>query len=589
LFKIAKTYKIFGRILSNNLIIRFLELTWLKTNFADRHQMVKFSITDKLILYVILISVGTSLIVSIVSYADAKNALINRTLEQLTSVRVVKSRQIYDFFEDRKSELNMFAKLLGDVNMQSSNLLIKDFVGYNKNIAGIEISPINQKLNTAGKFNLYEDHSNDELNIHLSKSYLIAGKAYNIDMLIDYSVINKVMLENSPNSGLGNSGESYIVGRDSLLRTTSRFKENSILKIKVNTEGVAKALRGESGTGLFDDYRGITVFSSFGKMEIQGLEWCLLAEIDYHEAIESINDIRNKIIFSTILLALMIFIVVFIFSKNITRPILELQKSTSKIAKGILKPIEIKHSNDEIGDLVNAFNTMIAELKSANVELALERQNRNTARLEAEENERERLSRELHDGLGQTLTALKLQIESFNYAALNEESVNKLKVLAGAVDLAIDDIRRISNNLMPSVLKEFGLAISLRYLVETLNVNSNLEIIFESDKLPKDIAKQTKINIYRIVQEALNNAIKHSGALKIFLSIRFQSDILVIAIKDMGKGFQTDLSSSVHGNGLQNMRERAESIGAAFEIQSSPGHGTNVILTIGKDKLNGQN
>ncbi len=551
--------------------------------------MVKFSITDKLILYVILISVGTSLIVSIVSYADAKNALINRTLEQLTSVRVVKSRQIYDFFEDRKSELNMFAKLLGDVNMQSSNILIKDFVSYNKNIAAIEIKAVNKEFDTADKFNLYEDHSNDELNIHLSKSYLIAGKAYNIDMLIDYSVINKVMLENSPNSGLGNSGESYIVGRDSLLRTTSRFKENSILKIKVNTEGVAKALKGESGTGLFDDYRGITVFSSFGKMEIQGLEWCLLAEIDYHEAIESINDIRNKIIFSTILLALMIFIVVFIFSKNITRPILELQKSTSKIAKGILKPIEIKHSNDEIGDLVNAFNTMIAELKSANVELALERQNRNTARLEAEENERERLSRELHDGLGQTLTALKLQIESFNYAALNEESVNKLKVLAGAVDLAIDDIRRISNNLMPSVLKEFGLAISLRYLVETLNVNSNLEIIFESDKLPKDIAKQTKINIYRIVQEALNNAIKHSGALKIFLSIKMQSDILVIAIKDMGKGFQTDLSSSVHGNGLQNMRERAESIGAHFEIQSSTGQGTSVILTIGKDKLNGQN
>lgn len=550
--------------------------------------MVKFSITEKLILYVILISVLTSATVSIVSYLDAKDALISRTLEQLTSVKVVKSRQIHNYFEDRKDELDMFAHLLIDVDLNNSDKIISDFIRYNKKIKDISfarVSDFDKKLNTTYTYEIVEG---TELNLHIAKAMLYNGDTLLFDMLIDYSVINSIMLENSPNSGLGNSGESYIVGSDTLLRTTSRFEENSILKIKVATEGVANALSGTDCTGLFDDYRGVTVFSSYGKMNIDGLDWCILAEIDYHEAIQSINDIRNKIIFSTVMLALIIFIVVFIFSKNITRPILELQKSAAKIGKGILKNIDIKHSNDEIGDLVNSFNAMIEEIKSANRELEEERHHRNTARLEAEENERERLSKELHDGLGQTLTALKLQIESFNYSELSEESANKLKLLSNSVDWAVDDIRRISNNLMPSVLKEFGIAASLRYLVETINVNQNLEIHFDSDKLPFSLAKHPKINIYRIVQEALNNAIKHSGADKIYLSVKYQNDILRISIKDHGRGFEHDKVATANHNGLVNIKERADSIDADLEILTKPYVGTTILLTIKKEYLHGE-
>ncbi len=550
--------------------------------------MVKFSIKDKLILYVILISVFTTLAVSIVSYIDAKNALISRTLEQLTSVRVVKSRQISNYFEDRKEELNMFAYLIFDVQMKDTPKLINDFVSHNRKIRDISITKVERNINKIENADIYEDKSDGVLNLHITKAFKYNKDIYLFDMLIEYSVINEIMLENSPNSGLGNSGESYIVGGDSLLRTTSRFKENSILKIKVSTEGVAQAMQGNDGTGLFDDYRGVNVFSSFGKMDIDGLDWCLLAEIDYHEAIESINDIRNKIIFSTIMLAFIIFIVVFIFSKNITRPILELQKSAAKIGKGILKPIEIKHSNDEIGDLVNSFNAMINEIKSANKELEAERQHRNTARIEAEENERERLSKELHDGLGQTLTALKLQIESFDYNRLSEESANKLKLLSNSVDLAVDDIRRISNNLMPSVLKEFGIAASLRYLVETLNVSQNLEILFDSQKLPFAIVKHAKINIYRIVQEALNNSIKHAETSKIYLSMIYQNDILKISVKDHGRGFQPESVTTINHNGLLNMKERSESIGAILSIESKLNVGTTIALNINKEYLYGE-
>ncbi len=549
--------------------------------------MVKFSITEKLILYVILISVMTSATVSIVSYLDAKNALINRTLEQLTSVKVVKSRQIQNYFEDRKEELDMFAHLLIDVSLRDSDKIIKDFIKHNKKIRDITVSHIDNFSKALGKIYTYEVKDGKTLHLHIAKAIEYKKDTLLFDMLIDYSVINSIMLENSSNSGLGNSGESYIVGNDTLLRTTSRFEENSILKIKVATDGVNNALQGLDSTGLFDDYRGVTVFSSYGKMDIEGLDWCILAEIDYHEAIQSINDIRNKIIFSTVMLAFIIFIVVFIFSKNITRPILELQKSAAKIGKGILKNIDIKHSNDEIGDLVNSFNSMIGEIKSANKELEEERQHRNTTRLEAEENERERLSKELHDGLGQTLTALKLQIESFDYTNLNEESANKLKLLSTSVDWAVDDIRRISNNLMPAVLKEFGIAASLRYLVETINVNQNLEVHFESDKLPFSLSKHPKINIYRIVQEALNNSIKHSGTDKIYLSMKYQNDILRISIKDYGKGFEHDKVAIANHNGLVNMKERADSIGADLEINAKPFVGTTILLAIKKEYLDG--
>ncbi len=567
--------------------IQLLELTLAEYN-NGLAAMVKFSITEKLILYVILISVVTSATVSIVSYFDAKDALISRTLEQLTSVKVVKSRQIQNYFEDRKSELNMFAHLLLDVDLRDSEKLINDFIKHNKKIKDIKVTPVSNIEKELGETYIYEVKENKILNLHIAKTLEFKEDTLLFDMLIDYSVINAVMLENSPNSGLGNSGESYIVGHDKLLRTTSRFKKNSILKIEVSTEGVGNALMGIDSTGLFDDYRGVTVFSSYGKMNIDGLDWCILAEIDYHEAIQSINDIRNKIIFSTVMLALIIFIVVFIFSKNITRPILELQKSAAKIGKGILTNINIKHSNDEIGDLVNSFNAMIEEIKSANRELEEERHHRNTTRLEAEENERERLSKELHDGLGQTLTALKLQIESFDYSDLSEESANKLKLLSTSVDWAVDDIRRISNNLMPSVLKEFGIAASLRYLVETINVNQKLEIHFESDKLPFSLSKHPKINIYRIVQEALNNSIKHSGTDKIYLSMKYQNDILRISIKDNGRGFEHDKVAIANHNGLVNMKERADSIGADLEIQAKPNVGTTILLAIKEEFLHGE-
>ncbi len=117
------------------------------------------------------------------------------------------------------------------------------------------------------------------------------------------------MLEQNPNDGLGLSGESYLVGADSLMRSNSRFQENSIMQTKVSTDGVKDAFNNIVGTSVITDYRGIKVLSSYSKLNVPGLDWVILAEIDYAEATKSIYFIRNNIMLLTIFVAVILFII----------------------------------------------------------------------------------------------------------------------------------------------------------------------------------------------------------------------------------------------------------------------------------------
>ena len=108
------------------------------------------------------------------------------------------------------------------------------------------------------------------------------------------------MYENNPFNGMGKSGEAYLVGSDTLMRSQSRFVPNSVLKLKAKTDAVINALGGNDNTGIINDYRGIKVLSSYGIISINNIRWAIMAEIDYKEAIIPIDDYRNNMIFQLV-------------------------------------------------------------------------------------------------------------------------------------------------------------------------------------------------------------------------------------------------------------------------------------------------
>jgi signal transduction histidine kinase len=382
------------------------------------------------------------------------------------------------------------------------------------------------------------------------------------------------MLEDSPENGLGKSGEIYLVGDDYLMRSNSRFIPNSVLNTQVKTISASNAFRDRVGSSLIDDYRTVACLSSFDRLSISGLSWAIIAEIDYSEAMIPIVSLRNDIVFLSLIICVFLFSMAHFISRTITNPIIKLKNAALMIGEGDLD-INLKpKSRDEIGLLTQAFNTMAAQLKD-------ERLKRMSALYDGQELERQRISRELHDGLGQKLVAIKLQLESTSKqnadetkATIDEVKVDFLKT--------IEEVRQISNNLAPNILNESGIDVALKNLCDSITRTAriDIELFVYGDYSTND--PKVKFYIYRIAQEGLNNAIKHSGATKVQLQLMGNKESIILLIEDNGKGFAYDTNLCTPCNGIYNMKERARLLNGTLDIESEPFSGTTIRLKIPK-------
>jgi len=202
--------------------------------------------------------------------------------------------------------------------------------------------------------------------------------------------------------------------------------------------------------------------------------------------------------------------------------------------------------------------------------------------LSAEEKERKRIARELHDGIGQALSAIKFSVENSLRQLRNEADHRELNSLEAVIPLTqktIEEVRRIVKDLRPSILDDLGILATINWFCrEFQNVYTDIRIKTKIDIQESDIPSLLKTVIYRILQEALNNVAKHSRADLVQLTLEKSGDRINLKIQDNGLGFDLaktiSLKPSQRGFGLASMRERAELSGAAFEIVSSAGKGT---------------
>ena len=201
--------------------------------------------------------------------------------------------------------------------------------------------------------------------------------------------------------------------------------------------------------------------------------------------------------------------------------------------------------------------------------------------VEAQERERMRLAKELHDSIGANLTAIKYTLEEKRFRMGADSVPPEGPTLEKIIDLVRETIvesQRIATNLRPSILDDMGILAAIQWVVrKSREVYSAIQVETELDVLEEDIPESLKIVILRIVQEAMNNAAKHSGANAIHLCLKKDGDFLELIVEDNGKGFHQEKVKSrrnlSEGMGLQWMKERAELYGGVFRIDTEEGKG----------------
>ena len=197
--------------------------------------------------------------------------------------------------------------------------------------------------------------------------------------------------------------------------------------------------------------------------------------------------------------------------------------------------------------------------------------------IQGEEAERTRLARDLHDGLGGMLSGVKFQLNSVKgNVILSEKNANAFTKSISQLDSAIAEMRRVAHNMMPEALIKFGLDDTLKNYCNSVSENSGLEIIYQSFGLKERVNQTVEIVLYRIVQELLNNTIKHADATQIHVQLSKNNNTISLTVEDNGKGFDVN-SQKKEGIGLASIQHRVDYLKGKLDI-TSDSNGTSTHL-----------
>lgn len=384
---------------------------------------------------------------------------------------------------------------------------------------------------------------------------------------------------------MGETGENLIVSKDAIVLNELRWYRNAPLKLKIETKAFIDASLGKTGIVETVDYRGEKVLAAY--TYIPRTSWGFIVKQDLKEVYAPIYRLRRWMLIILFTTLLGVAIVAFRVSKSISNPIKELYKGSEIIGSGNLDYKVGTDAKDEIGELSRRFDMMIEKLKAItasrdelNREIA-ERKHLEKILLDIREHERRRIGQDLHDNLGQQLTAISFKAQGL-------ENILRKKIMPEAedagriidlIEMAKVQVKSLSTGLSPMLDKDewclmsamVDLAINSEALFGILCVvrcTRGMPVLYNVDKL---------IHLYRIAQEAITNAARHAKPKQIEILLSREDDKITLTIKDDGRGF--DVQTHRKGIGLEIMRYRARVINASLDIQSEINKGTIVTCT----------
>ena len=199
--------------------------------------------------------------------------------------------------------------------------------------------------------------------------------------------------------------------------------------------------------------------------------------------------------------------------------------------------------------------------------------------LKGQEEERSRLAKDLHDGLGGLLSGVKFSLSNMkDNLVITPDNMAVFERSLDMIDTSIKELRRVAHNMMPEMLTKFGLDEALKEYCNTINTTKLVAVKYISLGIDKRLDKSIEIIIYRIVQELLNNILKHAGATEAFVQVIKEDKRLNIVVEDNGKGFDPSLVENIKGAGWINIRSRIEYLKGQIDIHPEPGKGTLITI-----------
>jgi signal transduction histidine kinase len=197
--------------------------------------------------------------------------------------------------------------------------------------------------------------------------------------------------------------------------------------------------------------------------------------------------------------------------------------------------------------------------------------------IEAQEDERARLARELHDDINQQLALLTMRLGGLARAmpASVTEGRQRIEEARDDVLKLVKDVHALSHSLHPPQLEYLGIAAAAAALCREISNQQSVEVSFSAESVPESVSKRTVLSLYRVLQEALQNAIKHSGTRKVAVSLRGGADHIELTVDDFGGGFDLETNQR-RGLGLTNMNQRLKAVGGHLAIRSQPQRGTSI-------------
>jgi signal transduction histidine kinase len=355
---------------------------------------------------------------------------------------------------------------------------------------------------------------------------------------------------------------------DAIFAKVSRL-DGTVVATAGNTHESAPGTQNAAGVNSRTVFDGIHTFSAPTPSN-DGMATVSLSDA---RLTRTVNTVTLQLLITTLFVGTIGVVAASVMTWLLTRPILDLVKSTEQVSRGDLTVRTPVAAEDEIGALAGAFNRMVEDLEAnertiAETERARSRLLKQLIR--AQEDERKRIARELHDGVGQSLSSIMLSANLIAQSAPSTDASDRAIVIRDAAAESLKQVRRLGRELRPSVLDDLGLASALeRHTAEFQLRYPKISTEFHSD-LTRRVPPIIETTMYRVTQEAMTNVARHSGAGTLSVLVAERDGVVQAIIEDDGNGFDAENErANAHSVGIHGMVERVELLGGRLGIESS--------------------